>query len=110
MRNLKIKRKKRNVQADILSVGRRNKLVNDLIAMKLVSFVDGEATVLVWPQLFIGKDKAFIRNFIDNLWMYWKMHSGKLPEETDKMYLTIKEPEEESIIYTFSDKDGLAVI
>lgn len=109
MRNIKLKKKKK-VQADIASIARRHKLINDLIAMKLVSYVEGEPTALVWPQLFIGKNRTFIENFIDNLWMYWKMHSGKTPEETDKMLLTVKEPEERNIIYTFSDKEGLTII
>lgn len=109
MGNLKLKKKKSNT-ADVASIARKVKLVNDAIAMKLISFVEGEPTALVWPQIFMGKDRTFKENFVDNLWMYWKIHSGKMPEETSKMVLTIKEPENQELLFTFSDKEGLTII
>lgn len=109
MGNLKLKSKK-NKTADVASYANKIKLVNDAIAMKLISYVEGEPTALVWPQIFMGKDRTFIKNFADNLWMYWKIHSGKMPEETANMVLTIKEPEEQEILFTYSDKEGLVII
>lgn len=108
MGNLKLKKKKSN-NADVASIAKKIKIVNDAISMKLISFVDGEPTVMVWPQIFIGKDRTFIKNFADNLWMYWRIHSGKMPEETAEMFLTIKDKENEQVLYTFSEKEGLTI-
>lgn len=108
MGNLKLKKTKVN-NADVARIASVIKNVNDLIAMKLIRFAeDNSPRVFFYPELFTGKGSNYMVNFAKNLLVYWKIHSGKQPEETNGVSFFIADIESEKDLFQyFGDGSGL---